>query len=539
MAAKYRSLVSVKSIYDSSHKGYTNGVVNSIFMRKEAVAGVFNPPQPATQGSSVSGATPSLDLSAGTDVNLRVAVDGKPVVAVALGPVVGLTTGALIAANLESKINAALLLAGQDAAVWTEFAGGLYKIYSQTGGPHSKVVITNGATLNVADDLKLGTANAGVEAIGLDSVDYLLTTNATFSVSQDREMSKQYRNYQGTTLIRKKIMCEGEVGMYFNFDENAVQPVVDPAVELVLESIFGRKETLPGIIRFTGGDPQANYLSVQQIGSDFTRSMNGAFPKSITMSFPGDNIAEIKMPFKARNEKLASLGKVTVAAVASATLTLDSFDSESFEVGSLVMAYDTDGRTVLYGFDGSLVVTAIDEVLGTITVSSPISLAVGSYIGGYAPSQFGGCGLQAPAIGLQGAVSMDGGVTYLDTVRSAEISFDPKLEALDSHFGTDSNQGFVVSDKQEIMVKIEVTMTTDQFRYYTRTKRNQKFPCIIVLGDINKAHVKISCPAVEMNIPKLEIPESGTVAVPFEGKALATACGALDAFVFEFKGVGA
>lgn len=543
MAVKYRALQSVKAIYDGSHQGYTNGVVNSVFIKKEGVAGVFNPPAPPIQGKSTSGATPSTDLSAGTDTTLRIAVDGAAFVTVVLGPVVGLTTGSLIAADIEAKANAALLAAGRDGRVWAEFTGGVYVIHSQTGGPHSSVVVTSAPALSVADELKLGVANGGTEVVGDDSDDYLLTTSATFKETQSREVSKQYRNYQATSTIRQKKMCEGEVGLYFNFDEDAVEPVVDSAVQLILESIFGRKEVLPGIIRFSGADPQANYLSVQQIGSNFARAINGAYPKSVTMSFPGDNIAEIKMPFKAREEKFATLAKTSALVTASAVVPLTAGEWRRFQVGARVMTFDAvSGREVEYGYDGSLSVISVNKITGEITLSAPVSLALGSFIGGYAPSLFGGCGLQEPVIGLQGKVSLDGGMTYLDTIRSVEITFDPKSEDLDNHFGSETNQGFVVADKQEITWKIEVTMTTDQFHYYQQAKRiddDRFFSCEIILGDSAKAHLRIASLKVEMDTPAVEIPDSGTVAVSFEGKALATACGALDAIVLEFKGVGA
>lgn len=115
-----------------------------------------------TAGYSHSAGTPSTNISAGTDDSFDIAVDGLAAVTVSL-TVAGLTSGALIAAEMQTKINAALT----GASVTVVFADGIYKITSDKMGDGSSVIVTDATLDNVADDLKIGVANSGSEVVGV------------------------------------------------------------------------------------------------------------------------------------------------------------------------------------------------------------------------------------------------------------------------------------------------------------------------------------------------------------------------------------
>ncbi len=118
-----------------------------------------------SQGKSTSNSSPSTNISGGSDTNFKIAVDGNPVVNVTL-TLAGLSTGSAIASALTSTINTALEAAGQGARVDAAFSSSLYVITSRAYGARSSVVITDGTTANVADNLKIGVANSGVEVSG-------------------------------------------------------------------------------------------------------------------------------------------------------------------------------------------------------------------------------------------------------------------------------------------------------------------------------------------------------------------------------------
>ena len=118
-----------------------------------------------TAGTSTSGVNPSTNIDAVTDTNLKIALNGQAAVSVTIAPA-GKITGILIAAELETKINAALVAGGKTGGVTVTFTDGKYIITSSTVGLASAVVITDGVADNIADDLKLGAANAGIELLG-------------------------------------------------------------------------------------------------------------------------------------------------------------------------------------------------------------------------------------------------------------------------------------------------------------------------------------------------------------------------------------
>lgn len=115
-----------------------------------------------SHGASVSGADPATDISGGTDNKLQISADGDTAGEIAL-TLANCSSGANIAAELQSKIQA---LGGNKAGVTVQYQDGLYVITSPTNTALSAVVITNGTTDDVANDLKLGMANGGTETRG-------------------------------------------------------------------------------------------------------------------------------------------------------------------------------------------------------------------------------------------------------------------------------------------------------------------------------------------------------------------------------------
>jgi len=134
----------------------------------------YTPDPPSVMaGSSFSGASPATDISLGTDNKFNIS-DGVTSALVTL-TVAGKITGALIATELETQINSAFTTAGAATRVRVVFDS-IYKIYSDATFEDSKLIITDATSNNVADDLKLGVANGGVETVGsyvlIDAKDY-------------------------------------------------------------------------------------------------------------------------------------------------------------------------------------------------------------------------------------------------------------------------------------------------------------------------------------------------------------------------------
>lgn len=113
-------------------------------------------------GTSVSGASPSTDITGEVDTKFNVAVDGGAAQEVTLDKA-GKNTGELIAAEMQTKIRA---LGGAAAAVTVAFGDGVYTVTSGTKGTGSSVVITPAASGSITEELKIGVAGGGTETAG-------------------------------------------------------------------------------------------------------------------------------------------------------------------------------------------------------------------------------------------------------------------------------------------------------------------------------------------------------------------------------------
>lgn len=128
-------------------------------------------------GKSRSGTNPATDLSGlGSSGDLKITlIDGEAAQTVTLS-LASLTTGSAIAAALQAAIRS---LTPSDPSYSNAYSGCTVTYngsppndyYEITPGGHhgalSKPVVTDGTTNNIADDLKLGTANGGTEQAGL------------------------------------------------------------------------------------------------------------------------------------------------------------------------------------------------------------------------------------------------------------------------------------------------------------------------------------------------------------------------------------
>jgi hypothetical protein len=117
----------------------------------------------ATRGTSAGATSPSTNISGGTDNKFLVSVDGSGPQEIAL-TLTGLTSGAAIATAIQQAIRA--LEGDEFDAVTCVYGSTKYTITSGTAGTGSSVVVTDAPAANLADDLKLGTANGGTETAG-------------------------------------------------------------------------------------------------------------------------------------------------------------------------------------------------------------------------------------------------------------------------------------------------------------------------------------------------------------------------------------
>lgn len=296
MAIKYRTAQNYKTAYESNKQGIAIGIENFIHLKKEVVAGTFYPPSVGTQGDFTGLAVTWIQPVKKT---LTMAVDGGTPLLVTLDPL-NCVTEADAAEELETVANAALAASGQDGRVWVNYTT-KFIIYSQKTGSNSSVNVTAGT---VGDDIRAELfLTGGTATAGTGGGNFLFMTKAGLKVSQPFEMSQHRTGRQASNIIKKKIVAEGDIEMYFNMDTTGGSPNIDTPVEDILENVLGRKTVTGSLIKFDAVDPGSSFLSIQQGNNTFARSFNGCYGKSLKISLPGDGEAKMTIPFKSRDGK--------------------------------------------------------------------------------------------------------------------------------------------------------------------------------------------------------------------------------------------
>jgi hypothetical protein len=533
--AKYRSKINFGTILAGDKEGYNLGIDGYIFIRPQSSRTVFQPPRVGTQGLSTSGATPSTDISAGTDNKFNASVDGKSPLLVTL-TVAGKTSGSLIAAELELKINTALIAAGYDERVWAEYTGSVYKIYSQSTGASSAVVITDALTDNIADALKIGVLNTGVETLGTDDQDFLLYTEGGAKYAQPIETSAHRSGRFLTSIITKKITADFDLTTLINMSGLAGDSL-DNAIRTLLKGACGKETVTPNLAIDYEQDDAINYFSLVKASTIFAEYYTGCYVKDFTLTQPGDAPGTYQFVGMAKKASSAGIGKVFGAVVASTDVILD--DSvyphvERFTEGARVMVVGTDGRTVLYGVDGSLYVSSIDLALNKLVLSSAISCDDQSYIVFWHPGCVQTTSRDNIYTDLQGSFKFsptEPAICATNIVLGITNDHIDKMNC----FGSDSNEGGIAGNRAVWNLSVTFDLSNDVYGKLLQAETFAGFQPELIIGDsASSRYLKITAPKWIPAIPAKEIPANGTTPITLEGSLYQSEGGAKDCVKLSF-----
>lgn len=534
MALKYRSKNDYSLIYSGDRGGMNLGLDGAIYLRQEATPRVFNPPRPGTQGKSTGAVSAVTDLSAVADTNFRASINSGAVVSVTLVNT-GLTSGPLIAAALESKINTALAAAGQDHRVWVNFNGAgpdQYIIYSQSTGDESAVVITDGLTANVADQLKIGIANGGTEVVGTDDTDFLLYTTGGPTYSQAIESNQHRSGRYHTGVVKAKKMAEWNCTTYLNMSGTAGASL-DPAVRLLWKGLLGSEEVIAGVaIRYRQAQPNT-YMSFVRVSTIFGEYYTGAYVRDMTMNVPGDAPVTLEWSGKAARRVIAGLAKVLGAVSASVDLVVQDGETERYDVGAPVMLVDVDGRTILYGIDGTLTVATLTPGSDGIGLSAAVTVPDGAYLVPWNPGAVQQTGRDNIYTDLYGSFKLRASRPKIDTT-NIQLTFTNDHNDLDGYFGRDANAGFVPGNRLTIALSVTFDLSGENFSEVVQSQTFAGFNPELIIGETIGRYCKITGPKWIPAVPPIELPENGTTPVTLEGNLYQSAPGQQDPILVEF-----
>jgi len=531
---KFRSKNDYAQIYSGDKKGYNLGLDSAMYIRKQANRTTFAVPRIGTQGKSVSDVNAATDISTGTDDKLKVSVDGSAAQLITL-TLAGLTTGQAIAAELESKINSALLASGLDSRVYVSFyhSDDHYEIISQFTGTTSSVVVTNADSNNIADDLKLGTANGGTETAGTNDKDFLLFTTGGATYNQPIEPNAHRSGRFNSGIIKQKKVAEFSFSKYVNMAGSPGDSLDEP-VRLLWEQLLGSEEVVAGTaIRYKQALPSF-YFSLVRVSTIFGEYYRGAYVRDMTLTIAGDAPATEEWSGRAGDRSVAGLAKFNGGVSSSNVITLVDGEADLYSQGALVMVVDTDGRTILYGADGSLSVTAVDTTLHKITINSNITASNGSFLVPFDPGAVQQTARDNIYTDLIGQFKIKASGPNID-VTSITLSFENDHEDLDNYFGYDTNAGFVAGNRMNITLEATFNLSNETMGAVIQTGEFKGFSPVIILGDVSGRHLKISAPKWMPSVPAIEVPESGVTEVTLEGLLLESSPGAKNPILVEFK----
>jgi hypothetical protein len=535
MDLQYRSKVDYAQIYAGDRQGFNLGLDGSIFVRKESTPRVFNAPRIGTQGTSTGDASASTDISGGTDNALKVAVDDGAAVDVVLD-LTGLNTGDAIAAELELKINQALAAANLDTRVWVFYdnSDDHYVVYSQSTGTTSAVVITDATADNVADDLKLGTVNGGTEVAGTDDQDFLLYTTGGPVYGQPIESNAHRTGRFHTSPIKKKKEASFDIDTMVNMSGNAGDSL-DTAVKLMLESVFGTETVVSGqSITYTQGLPNF-YFSMVRVSTVFGEYYTGGYCKDYTLTVPCDAPGTQKYTGMLSKAAIAGIGQLDGDVVSSADVVLNSGEADRYTADACVMVLDTDGRTILAGADGSLKVNSVNTTTHTVTLNSTLSANDDGYLVPWNPGAMQQTGRDNIYTDLEGTFKFDAaGDSYCATNISLNVVNDHV--DINNCFGNDSNQGFVAGNRCTMTLSVTLDLSTKAMAQLVQAREFDGLSPELVIGNAASGrYLRITAPKSIVSVPNVEVPESGTTPVTFEGILYQSSAGARDPVSVEWR----
>ena len=536
-AIKYRSLVDFAAILAGDRGGINLGLDGALFIREETSRGVFNPPRIGTQGSSASDTNASTDISAGPADNLTIAVDGGTALSVTL-TLAGLTSGAAIEAELESKINAALVAAGQNGRVWVDFQSGgpdQYTVYSQRTGVASTVVITagTGGGGDVTVALKLGTANSGTEAAGTDDQDFFLYTTGGPTFNQPAESNSHRSGRFHVGVVKRKKVVEFDFDAMLNMSGNAGDSL-DTAIRLLYKNVFGKETVVASTsIKYEQGLPNS-FFSMVRSSTIFSEYFTGCYTKDWTMNIPGDDAVNQKFTGRGADATEAGLAQIDGAVVSSASVVVNAGHAKRFTAGARVMVVDTDGVTILAGADGSLLVSGEPDLgTNTVTLDAPVDASDDAYLVYWHPGAIQQTGTDAIFTDLEGSIKLDSSLAAICATNITLGLVNDHID-LDNCFGSDTNQGFAAGNRATFTLSVTADLSNENYGEIVQLRKFGGLSPEIIVGDTGGRHLKITAPNWIPSVPTKDLPENGTVPVTIEGTLYQSAPGEADPVLVEF-----
>jgi len=342
-----------------------------------------------------------------------------------------------------------------------------------------------------------------------------------------------------TSIIKQKKDMSFTIPTYFNIDEtlgSASTAEIDPAMRVLMTSMFGKEITSPNLEYSTASEPDLTF-SLFENGDKWAYQSRGCFVQGANMKFPGDGEATSEWTGMGVEALMVSIGK-SVTANSGNTVTVATGEGYRFPVGALVMIIHADGTTrssdtpdgtyrTVTSVAGDVVTLSGAVLTDADGTTNPVYLC---YAEPATPTA-----INNPVTGLVGAADFAG--LSIDCFRNIEINCQNNHEPVKYCFGSDALHGRLFVPGSRFTAELSATLNQNApvVEFYNKLQAFQSQDFSLRLGSAAGRRLEISLPKVFMQPPSFSVPASGSIPITFKGNAYQTALDAADEITVDFK----
>lgn len=370
------------------------------------------------------------------------------------------------------------------------------------------------------------------------AADFLFTLGGgSISASQALNSSPHRSGRHNNNFIKEKRVEEFSLTTFFNINSGAANgnAAIDTAVKTLLKSALGR--TSVGVSTEFIADPATApniTFTLIETGDSWSKQLVGGFIESFEFQLPGDGQAQASWSGAGGGYRFVGIGKSVANNNGGNTVEVGTDEGERFPVGGYVMIIEANGTTRSADTpDGSP--RKVVSVAGDVVTLDGAVLADADGSGGSAPVYLcyyepsGATGTDAPQTGLVGEISssaLPAGYCF----RNLTISGNNNHERVDYCFGSDGLDSpfFIPAGRLDVTVTAELNLSKALVGFYNKVVANEGIDILAVLGPSTGRRYEFELPKVIFQIPSIEVPETGSIPVSFEGLAYQTALDAAD-----------
>jgi len=370
---------------------------------------------------------------------------------------------------------------------------------------------------------------------------FFALAGGSLSFSQPINPSPHRSGRHNNNTIKEKKALEWSLPTMVNIDTAVAAGVseLESALRVLWKSLLGKETVSSGVSYDSSEDPSITF-SLFEVGDKWSKQAFGCFVDACDISLPGDGQSQLAWSGMGVESFLVGIGKSTVSN-SGHTVTLQAGEGKRFSVGGRVMIIKADGSTrsadTVAGSARKVVSVSGDVVtLDGAVLADADGSSTPVYLCYFEPVLNGSEGIDNPQTGLQGTFTSSS-IPGNPCIRSASVSIKNGHEVVNYCWGTDAASGsiFVPASRLEVDVKIELNLNHDLVEFYNSVQQFEAQDLNFKLGDTALRFLEIDMPKVIFQVPSIDVPDTGSIPVSFEGKAYQDALDAANEVVVSYK----